>query len=64
MGACKYINDKSKSNVNNTLINKLICSGAIEAHFVHYNTRYASVEEAANQPDGLAVVGILFDVRF
>ena len=29
-----------------------------ELHLVHYNTGYGSFEEAADKPDGLAVLGI------
>ncbi|TSS11560.1 Carbonic anhydrase 6 [Bagarius yarrelli] len=28
-----------------------------ELHVVHYNSKYASIKEAANKPDGLAVLG-------
>lgn len=30
---------------------------SMEAHAVHYNSKYASFEEAVNKPGGLAVVG-------
>jgi carbonic anhydrase len=37
---------------------------ALELHIVHYNTRYADINDAiaSNEPDGLAVVGVFFDV--
>ena len=35
-------------------------NGPMELHLVHHNIRYASLEDAINQPDGLAVIGILF----
>lgn len=31
-------------------------------HFVHYNQKYGSVANAVNFPDGLAVVGIFFEL--
>ncbi|KAG7307919.1 hypothetical protein JYU34_006535 [Plutella xylostella] len=34
---------------------------AAECHFVHYNSKYASIEQAVGHPDGLAVVGFLFE---
>lgn len=33
----------------------------LELHFVHYNSKYNSVEEATNKPDGLAVVGLMYE---
>lgn len=33
-----------------------------ELHLVHYNTGYGSFEEAADKPDGLAVLGIFLQV--
>jgi carbonic anhydrase 2 len=33
-----------------------------ELHLVHYNTAYGSFQEAADKPDGLAVLGILLQV--
>lgn len=36
---------------------------AAELHIVHYNSRYDSAKEALNHHDGLAVLGILFDVN-
>ncbi|XP_065512596.1 carbonic anhydrase 9 isoform X2 [Caloenas nicobarica] len=35
---------------------------AAEIHVVHYNTKYASIQEAMNQPDGLAVLGAFLEV--
>lgn len=35
---------------------------ALEFHLVHYNSKYGSVSEAANQTDGLAVCGVLVSV--
>ena len=35
-----------------------------EVHFVHYNTRYGSLGEAADKEDGLAVLGYFIDVRY
>jgi carbonic anhydrase len=37
-------------------------SYAMEGHFVHYKTSYGSLANAANQPDGLAVVALMFKV--
>lgn len=34
---------------------------AAECHFVHYNSKYESIEAAVGHPDGLAVVGFLFE---
>ncbi|KAM3912052.1 carbonic anhydrase 7-like [Leptodactylus fuscus] len=34
----------------------------MEVHFVFYNTKYASLEEAKTKSDGLAVVGVLFKI--
>uniref|UniRef100_A0A3Q1HVA7 Carbonic anhydrase n=1 Tax=Anabas testudineus TaxID=64144 RepID=A0A3Q1HVA7_ANATE len=33
-----------------------------ELHLVHWNTKYPSFGEAANQPDGLAVVGVFLKI--
>ncbi|XP_070841836.1 carbonic anhydrase 1-like [Chaetodon trifascialis] len=33
-----------------------------ELHLVHWNTKYTSFGEAANQPDGLAVVGVFLQI--
>ncbi|RWS03668.1 hypothetical protein B4U79_08613 [Dinothrombium tinctorium] len=41
-------------------INDKTCD--LEAHFVHYNAKYSSFEQAAAQPDGLMVIGVLFRV--
>ena len=30
-------------------------------HFVHFNTKYETLGDAVDKPDGLAVLGILFD---
>ncbi|KAG8325359.1 hypothetical protein J6590_069247 [Homalodisca vitripennis] len=35
----------------------------LELHMVHYNQRYGDLKHAAQQHDGLAVVGILFEKR-
>ncbi|OPJ75467.1 carbonic anhydrase 9 [Patagioenas fasciata monilis] len=35
---------------------------AAEIHVVHYNTKYASIQEAIKQPDGLAVLGAFLEV--
>lgn len=35
---------------------------AMEMHLVHMSTRYSTMEQALAQPDGFAVVGVLFDV--
>jgi len=35
---------------------------AAELHFVSYNTKYASLGQAVNHPDGLAVLGLLIEV--
>lgn len=32
-----------------------------ETHFVHVNTKYATIAEALAQPDGLAVVGLMYN---
>ncbi|XP_014674637.1 PREDICTED: carbonic anhydrase 2-like [Priapulus caudatus] len=32
----------------------------IEMHIVHYNTKYRSLEEAVDKPEGLAVLGVWF----
>ncbi|XP_051029838.1 carbonic anhydrase 6 [Phodopus roborovskii] len=34
----------------------------IEAHFVHFNSKYGSYDEARNQSDGLAVVAVLMEI--
>ncbi|XP_034239564.1 carbonic anhydrase 2-like [Thrips palmi] len=34
---------------------------SMEVHLVHWNSKYDSYEEAANQPDGLAVVGFFIE---
>lgn len=34
----------------------------LEVHFVHYNTKYSSINEALNHTDGLAVLGVFFEL--
>ncbi|KAL5015627.1 hypothetical protein ScPMuIL_007290, partial [Solemya velum] len=34
----------------------------MEVHFVHYNVEYSGIEEAMKEPDGLAVLGFMFQV--
>ncbi|RUS83902.1 hypothetical protein EGW08_008316, partial [Elysia chlorotica] len=34
----------------------------MELHIVHYNTKYASLGEALDKADGLAVLGFMFEV--
>ena len=34
-----------------------------ELHLVHYNTKYGSLGEAVDKPDGLAVLGIFLKVQ-
>jgi len=34
-----------------------------ELHIVHYNSKYESLAEAADHADGLAVLGILIEVK-
>lgn len=36
---------------------------AAELHLVHLNSKYESMDEASEQPDGVAVLGILFEVN-
>ncbi|XP_070505801.1 carbonic anhydrase 1-like [Chironomus tepperi] len=33
----------------------------LELHFVHYNSKYVTLENAIDKPDGLAVIGLLFE---
>ncbi len=33
-----------------------------EIHLVHYNMKYASLGDAVDKPDGLAVIGVLVDM--
>jgi carbonic anhydrase len=33
----------------------------LELHFVHFNAIYNTIEEATNKPDGLAVVGLMYE---
>jgi len=35
-----------------------------ELHIVHFNTKYGTPENAADKPDGLAVLGIFIEVGF
>ena len=35
----------------------------MEIHLVHYNTKYGSVMEAIKHEDGLAVLGIFYQVK-
>ncbi|XP_069127168.1 uncharacterized protein [Argopecten irradians] len=34
----------------------------MEVHIVHYNMKYTSIGEAITQPDGLAVLGVFFEI--
>jgi len=36
----------------------------VEMHLVHQNTKYSSFDDAKAQPDGLAVIGIFFQVSY
>lgn len=36
---------------------------ALEMHMVHFNTKYGDMATAASKEDGLAVLGVLFDVE-
>ena len=36
----------------------------LQVHLVHYNTKYASLTEAVDKPDGLAVLGSIISVSF
>lgn len=38
------------------------CIFSFQIHVVHYNTKYASIQEAMKQPDGLAVLGAFLEV--
>lgn len=40
-----------------------IISVKFQLHIVHWNTKYATFDEALKQPDGLAVVAIFLNVR-
>ena len=33
-------------------------------HFVHYNTKYGTFENATKHPDGLAVLGVFVKVNW
>ncbi|XP_070505799.1 carbonic anhydrase 1-like [Chironomus tepperi] len=46
---CEHLPQKHKNNCK------------LELHFVHYNAKYGSVEEATNKLDGLAVVGLMYE---
>lgn len=35
----------------------------MEAHLVHYNSKYKDFAEAVSKPDGLAVVAFFLEVR-
>ena len=35
-----------------------------ELHLVHFNTKYGSLGDAVDKPDGLAVLGILLKVLY
>jgi hypothetical protein len=39
-------------------------SYALEGHFVNFKSSYGTVADAAVHPDGLAVVGLMFEVNF
>ena len=34
----------------------------MEAHLVHYNTKYSDIGEAVKHKDGLAVLGVFFSI--
>ncbi|ESO96281.1 hypothetical protein LOTGIDRAFT_66515, partial [Lottia gigantea] len=34
----------------------------LEMHIVHYNTKYGTLTNAKSQPDGLAVLGVMFEI--
>ena len=36
----------------------------MEVHLVHWNKKYGTVEEAMKHPDGLAVIGFMYEVSF
>jgi carbonic anhydrase len=41
---------------------QLICR--LEVHYVHFNAKYESIANAINQPDGLAVLGVMYATGF
>jgi carbonic anhydrase len=41
---------------------QLICR--LEVHYVHFNAKYGSIANAINQPDGLAVLGVMYATGF
>ena len=49
--------------VEHTLISLFFLGYFSEVHFVHYNTKYASISEAMTNEDGLAVLGYFIDQR-
>ena len=40
----------------------ILCRFPAELHFVHYNTKYGTMENATKHPDGLAVLGVFVQV--
>lgn len=40
-----------------------VCHLELQMHYVHINTKYSDFHEAAQNKDGLAVFGTLFQVR-
>lgn len=35
----------------------------MEAHLVHFNSKYGGIQEAAGHLDGLSIISLLFTVR-
>ena len=49
--------------VTNSVCCGLFCSYPLELHVVCKNTEYEELSEALNHENGLAVLGIMFEVR-
>lgn len=44
------------------LPNKFRRNCKLELHYVHFNSKYGNITNAVNKPDGLAVIGVMYDV--
>ncbi|RWS23529.1 Carbonic anhydrase 2-like protein [Leptotrombidium deliense] len=42
----------------------ILDSSLYDCHFVHWNQRYATFEEAANKPDGLLVIAVIYRLAY
>lgn len=64
IGLCNSFKKNPLINLNETINIKYLHSFPLEMHMVHFKKEYKTFSNAINYPDGLAVVGLFFDVLY